>query len=574
MKDRRAASLRFTLVASAVALALLSNYLLRDGDLRWAVTPLVIAVACLALASVRPSRGSSIKSAESTRSNRPMVHTGPDAGDPDATFALEFNESFFGAAAGVVSAVLMFVSLRNFGHDERDSLTLAWYCFGSAVVLALAAIPAIDGRWTGLIDRLRAAGGVRIGLRAMAPWLVLAAILVLGAGIRLYDLGDLPAGLWYDEADNLVRAREYAQDPGETPVYAPSTNLPTMFLLPVAAIAKLAGVSTTTGRLVAAGFGVLGVVATFLLVRQVLGTSTGMIAAFLVAVMRWDIIWSRIGMHGITAVLFAALTAWLTLRAVRTGRPSDYAFAGASLGLGMWFYTSFRMFPLVLAFILFHHLLVNRPAIRGVVARVALMVLVALFVAAPVVLFAMDNPDQFFDRTRTTSVFSMTPRDQWAGQIGTGLARHGLMFSREGDPNPRHNLPNAPMLDFITGSLFLLGFLFALTRWRDVTMLSLPVWVFFMVLPGVLTVPWEAPQSLRSIAVVPAVAALAALVIERLWSVAREAPWAPVRRLAFPSGRWPAGNDRLRQRRLLLWSTGQRPQGVRFVLDGPDPHGP
>ena len=166
-----------------------------------------------------------------------------------------------------------------------------------------------------------------------------------------------------------------------------------MFLMPIAAVVKLAGVSITAPRLVAAAFGLLGVVATYLFVRHAVGTSAALISAFLVAVMRWDLNWSRIGMHGITGVLFAALIGWLTLRATRSGRTSDYAFAGASLGLGMWFYAPLRMFPLVVGFILLMHLLIARPSIRRLrSANIATDDnLLALFVAAPVIQFALDS---------------------------------------------------------------------------------------------------------------------------------------------------------------------------------------
>ena len=529
----RAAAIRFTLVASAVVLALLADHFIRTDDIKWAAAPLVIAVACLALADTR--RASNATDDRPVSREPATLALGRFPADPNSHFSVDLNERTFGTLAAICSIVLMYVSLRNFGHEERESLTLAWYSFGAAVAIALAAIPTIDYRWTALILRLKASDGLTIRLRSMAPILALIAILILAAGIRLYNLDDLPAGLWFDEADNLFQARQYARDPGQIPVYAPSTNLPTMFLMPIAAVVKLAGVAITTPRLVAAAFGLLGVVATYLFVRHALGTSAALIAGFLVAVMRWDLNWSRIGMHGITGVLFAALTGWLTLRAIRTGRASDYAFAGASLGLGMWFYAPLRMFPLVVGFTLLLHLLIVRPSLRTYAVNVATMAILALFVAAPVVQFAMDNSEQFFERTETTSLFNLTPREEWATQLRSSLVRHVFMFNAEGDPNPRHNLPNAPMLDRITGALFLLGFFFALVRWRRVALFTLPFWVFFMVLPGVLTVPWETPQSLRSILVIPAVAALAALVIDLLWRTWKDVPWRLVRRLALPA---------------------------------------
>ena len=120
-----------------------------------------------------------------------------------------------------------------------------------------------------------------------------------------------------------------------------------------------------------------------------------------------------------------------------------------------------------MVFILLYHLVVSRPAIRGFVVRVGLMALVSVFVAVPVILLAARDPDGFFDRTRVTSLFTFTPREEWADHLTSSLVKHSLMFGREGDHNPRHNLPHAPMLDYVTGALFVLGFFFALTRWRS-----------------------------------------------------------------------------------------------------------
>ena len=535
MRDPCAASLRFTLVASAASLALLAQMFIRDGGLHWAVAPLAVAVACLVLESVRARVSSPAKDdAPSPTQLELELHARP-AQWSFKLWNIEFTRNDMGWTAVIAACALMSVSLLNFGDPAAPSLALAWYCFGAAVTLLLAGIAVLDGRLPDLAARVRDNGGFSVELRSLAPWLILGAILLIATAVRLYNLEDIPPGIWYDEADNLLHAQRYAEDPGHIPVYEPSTNLPSMFLLPIAALVKLVGASVTAPRLVAVAFGIVGIVVAFLFVRHIFGVFAGLTAAFFVAFMRWDIIWSRVGMHGVTGALFAALTGWLTLRAVRSGRHSDYAFAGAALGLGMWFYASFRMFPLVVGFILLHHLLVARPPLRRFALSVCLMLLASLFVAAPLAQFALDNPEQFFSRSRETSLFTITPRDQWFDQIDESLQEHLLMFNRQGDPNPRHNLPDEPMLDFLMAALFALGFFFALTRWRNTALFSLPFWVLLMLLPGVLTVPWESPQSLRSILVIPAVAALAAYPLERLWTAARAVPWPLVRRYALPA---------------------------------------
>lgn len=539
-------AIRFVLVASALALGGLAQYFIRDGNLKWAVAPLVVAVAAMTLSVVRRPLTQAMDTARSgSRSSNvpPSTDAQPVADVPALSLAARVRrwrtglslESELGIWAIFVSAGLMLVSIRGFGLDDPESLTLAWYSFGASVVVLLAALPALENRYVALSQKFRAEGGLRVPLSTLKPWVLLAGILALALALRLYNLEQTPAGLWFDEADNLLEAREIARDPGNTAVYAPSTNLPTLFLLPIAALVKLTGTAMTTGRVVAVAFGLAGIVTTFLFARLAFGGRIGLLAAFLVAVMRWDLNWSRIGMHGITAPFAGALIAYLTLRALRSGRVLDYGFAGASLGLGMWLYASLRMFPLVVGFMLLHHLVMQRPGMRLLIGRALVMAVVALAVAAPVVQVAIEDSDLFFDRTRAAAVFNIVPRDQIASQIKTSLAKHVMMFNERGDPNPRHNLPDAPMLDYLTGLFMLLGLGIALWRWRDVALFSLPFWMLFMVAPGVLTVPWEAPQSLRSITVIPATAALAALAISVAWRAGREAPWIWVRRAATPA---------------------------------------
>ena len=519
MQLTKPSALRFVLVASALGLGGVAQLFVASGNLVWAAAPYLVAVAAMALAVANRPISSFV--AGRTGSGRHSI----SAHEAGSSVGLEWRLGLGGFA---LSAVMLALALYRF--DLGPPTTLAWYLYGLAVTFLLLALPSLDGRWTSLARRLRERSLVSLELQTVLSWAALGAILILALGIRLYHLQELPVGLWYDEADNLAQARHIQIDPGSTPVFVSSTNLPSLYLMPIAAVIELTGVSITSGRLVSVAFGLAGIVAVFLLVRLILGPFPALAAALLTAVMRWDINWSRIGMHGITVPFFAALTAYLTLRALRTGRASDFGYAGAALGLGLWFYTSFRLFPLVLAFILVHHLVFQRPQTRRFLGQLAAMGLVALAVAAPVAQSAITDSDEFFARTRTTSVFSILPFGDAVGEVTSSLGKHLMMFNHEGDPNPRHNLPNRPMLDFLSGMLLVVGLGVALAHWRNVALISMPFWVLFMVLPGALTLPWEAPQSLRSVGAIPAVVVIITLALAVAWRAGRSAPWASVRR--------------------------------------------
>lgn len=508
-----------------MALAIVGQALLVSGNVLWAITPYVVAVIAVTTAVSNPT----VASRDTTGS--PSNDAAPDISSnirAHPAHAFRRPEQLWAIGLMLLALALMAASLYLFPKGSPNAL--AWWFFGISVPLATASALAFDGRLFSLIGKFRAGTEFTLAFSSLLPWLGLSAVLLLAAVVRLYNLDGLPAGLWFDEADNINRAVIIRANPGATTVFAPSTNLPSLFLLPIALVVDLAGVSITTARLVSAAFGLGGVAAMFFLVRFMLGARAALVAALLTAVMRWDINWSRIGMHGITAPLFAALTAYLTFRAVRFGRRSDFVLAGGVMGLGMWFYASFRLFPLVIGLLLLHALVFNGEGRRRLLANAAIMGLAAFFVAAPVVQTAFVDSEDFFARTRTTSIFSVVPIDEAFGQMKTSMGRHLAMFHLKGDANPRHNLPDEPMLDFLSGALLILGAAIAFARWRNASMIVMPFWILLMLLPGVITLPWEAPQSLRVITVIPAVVALIAVAVSSIWVAGREAPWPRIRK--------------------------------------------
>ena len=418
-------------------------------------------------------------------------------------------------AFGLLAAAL---SLYMFPKGPPN--TLAWWGYGLSVALTLAAVPAFEGGWSAFLARFRRGYQVSFEPRALLPWAALGGILALALIIRVHNLDELPPGLWFDEADLIEEAMRIADNPGSTPVFVAFQNLPSLMSALTAIQFELNGVSISSARIVAAMFGVAGCAAIFLLVRHMLGTAMGLVAAFLTAVMRWDIIWSRVALHGITLPFFAALSAWLTYRAIRGKRTIDYALAGSALGLGAWFYSPFRMFPIVIGFVLLHALVFSEAEKRRkLLANIGVLILFALIVAAPVVQVALVFPEEFFRRTGVVFAANFVAEDELLAVLWENLKRHLLMFHFEGDPNGRHNIPGAPMLDVISGALMLAGLVIAAFHWRRAAFIALPVWLLVMVMPGVLTIPWEAPQSLRSITVIPAVIALITIAIDFVWKL-------------------------------------------------------
>jgi 4-amino-4-deoxy-L-arabinose transferase-like glycosyltransferase len=343
------------------------------------------------------------------------------------------------------------------------------------------------------------------------------AILAIAAFMRLYRFDQIPFGTWYDEADYALNALKILNVPGYLPVYVESTQLPAHFIYLIALSIRILGVSTLSIRAVSVVFGLGTVVAAYFAGREIFDRRMGFVLAFLMAVSRWDVIWSRIGMHGVTVPFFELITIALIFKALRRQRLIDYSLAGLSMGMGICFYFSFRLFPLVISLFLlvlwWNHRNFFRTSWRGL-----LVLCLGLFIASvPVTQLAVNQPKAFWGRINSVSIFNgKTALEGWQAASRTTLD-HLLMFNYQGDRNGRHNLPGEPMLDPISGALLVLGTGLSLWRIRQPVSLLLIAWLLIMLAPGIFSLDFEAPQSLRAIGSLPAAYLLAAVPIHALW---------------------------------------------------------
>ena len=333
----------------------------------------------------------------------------PAAGAQALSHPLHWLGLFF---AGV-AVVATLIALRGFHADEIPELR-TWVFHIAAVGLFLVAAFCADfGRdvvWCRANSKLRSDSSSPRG------W-SLPLIMLLGLFLRLYQFSDLPFGTWYDEAENGIQALRVLENADYWPVYVSSTHAPAHYIYLIAAAFRLFDVSTLSIRLVSVLMGMGTIAAGYLVGRELFGYRGGLILAFMLAVSRWDINLSRIGMYNISTPLFALLTFGLMMRGIRTRRIRDWTLAGLSLGLGLCFYSAFQLFVGVVVIYLLHLLIVRRGFLRRYRLGVAAMIVMSTLVFAPVLIYAYDNPDDYFDRARDTSLFA----DKEAERAASGI---------------------------------------------------------------------------------------------------------------------------------------------------------
>ena len=497
-----AALLRRTAPAAALALAVCIAVV---GPVRFSPATLVLF---LAAAGVLLAAGTGL-----SLPRAPEAPEAPTAGRRAILVAL---------VGSLIGGALLLAALRRFAASENVSRE-GWGLFLLALAAAGAPFFLLRGAPATEKERVRA---WELG--------ALLVVLAVGAAFRLHELRTLPYGVWFDEAENTLVARRILQEPGYRPVFvADASKMPALPFYVFAPFVKAFPDRALGVRVAMTAAGLLALVATWLLGRELFGSEAGLLASGFLAVSRWHVGFSRFGVANVLTTLVAPLVLFLLLRSQRRRSPRDAVLAGLTLGLGIQLYYSTIALPAIMAVWFIGRWLAREGRLLAAAGLLSLTIASAAFAYAPLWQFAHHNPEQFGERFRATVALHVdsygelarllvkpSPERRHAIEVlRESLVRHAKMFHYIGDGNGRHNLPQAPMLEVSTGVLFGVGLILCLLNLRDPRALLLLLAFGAFLAAGVLSVDFEAPQAARTLGLVPFACLMAALPLAK----AREA---------------------------------------------------
>jgi len=276
--------------------------------------------------------------------------------------------------------------------------------------------------------------------------------------------------------------------------------------------------------------GIGAVIGIFFLGKELFNWRIGLIAMFILGVMRWHVNFSRFGLHSGFSPFFLVMMFFCIRNALRTGNFSAFIGAGLCMGLGLQGYYSFLFAPILLIVYLIHYLAhTGTGHFRRFAAGMALYTLSAVAVYAPVAVFAVQHGVTFSQRLSTVLGVHTTDLSVVYPAIKKTTIEHLKMFTVQGDNNGRHNIPGMPMLDKWTGYLFLSGIVIAILNFYKPQYFLLLAWIMLFLQGGIWSVAFESPQAHRVFAVTPAIALLAALPFGTVWT------WLATRRRKRPT---------------------------------------
>lgn len=360
-----------------------------------------------------------------------------------------------------------------------------------------------------------------------------AAAIGLAAAVRFWKLDAIPPGLWYDEALYCLNALSIA--PGHWPIFFMLDGHPVepLYVYSLAVAFALAGSDVLVARAVSAVWGTLAVTLFYPLARRFVGPRWALVGCFVYAVFRWPVHFSRTIFRAATPPVLLMLVVIFFMRWREQRRRADAFWCGVFLGLGFYTYIAFRLVPLFLlgwiAWLMWKREIVWRRDAKAL----AVMLFAAACTFAPLALDFLRHPEHFSERLEEVTMFHRRVEQvnsdgtklvrlerKPAAEILKGLAKNAVavagMWTWRGDHVARHNLPNEPIFDPISGLVFYVGVLYALATATSREHAFVPLW-WLAVLSLASICSFGAPNILRMQGAIPAVILLYVLGLRWLY---------------------------------------------------------
>lgn len=238
----------------------------------------------------------------------------------------------------------------------------------------------------------------------------------------------------------------------------------------------------------------------------------------------WHIHFSRLGFHNIIDSLTATAALWLTYRALRHGRLTDYLLAGLITGMAVYTYVGSRLVILLVLGLLGFSWLGRSVRLRTHALHLLVFVGAAAIVAGPMLAYFMQHSDLLMARMNNASLLTNGHLEQLA--IDSGQSIPAVLFSQfakstlvyvTGSAYGRSFNSPRPYLPAVAAVFLILGLAHAAWRAREPRYFAVVFWIWMVIIFGS-TLTFSPPTHQRMIMAAPAAALLVAL---GLWQTAR-----------------------------------------------------
>ncbi len=358
---------------------------------------------------------------------------------------------------------------------------------------------------------LKTGAGAVAGEKPLPPWLeavFFGGIFLLAAFLRLYRLDQIPSGIYLDAAGPALYALRMLHEGFHPPFMLPSFAANPSYLVYLLSF-WFRWFSPTQVHLYL--FYVVFALAALPLIywtfRQLSGPRTALLTLYFIAVMRWHLVFSRIGFRGTQVPFYMFGTLAFLLYGIRQKKSWPFPVSALFLAGGLYTYQAFKAFPLLALLVLAYELRQDPKTLKSLWKPLSASAVLAVLLTAPLLRYWAVQGSL---GTRESELFigKQVVQEKSLRPVARKAIQTALMFNRQGEVQPRHNWKDHPILDDVTGIFFILGFFYALWKSRQRPYFYAVCGFFVMSLPGLLSS--EGTQSHRMLGALPFAAFFAA----------------------------------------------------------------
>ncbi len=383
-------------------------------------------------------------------------------------------------------------------------------------------------------------------------------IFALAIFLRTYRIDSLPSGIYVDETNGAIDSLYILEGRSASPFANGWYGTPNGYLYYMAGIFKVLGANWIALKIASLIPAILTVAAIYFLGRLIFGPSAGLMAMLFMAVSRWHLSMSRWGWNETAPPLFQILATFFLIRGLRDRRASDYALSGILLSLSLYTYLSARLVVATLLLYILYWILSDPSGVRASLRRswlgFVVFTVAALVAIAPAGVTYFKDPSVTNNRVSEISILNDIREQGSLRPLAQNIGDILKFFHQTGDHQGKHNLPDEPMTDPITGLFFAVGLAYAIYRWRDQRYFLLIIWLVIGLAGSFLSSYDESPQSYRALTALPAVILLAADTLDRVTRALYRS--LQERFVAETPPRWPANPGYLATGFAILMLTG------------------
>jgi 4-amino-4-deoxy-L-arabinose transferase-like glycosyltransferase len=331
--------------------------------------------------------------------------------------------------------------------------------------------------------------------------------------LRVLTIGSLPATLSGDEGSSGLMAIMYLHGEADNIFTVGWFSFPTLFFALQSLGIAVLGQTAAGLRITSALGGAFTVVGVYFLARTLFGRTTAILAAIFLAAFHYHIHFSRIGLNNIWDGFFAVVATGGLWYGWKSRNRTGFLISGLALGLGQYFYVSFRIFPFLFLFWAGLAYFFDRQRFKERFADLVLGLYIAIIVVSPLIFFFLKHPEEFNAPLQRVTIFNgwLDLMVRLEGKpalliIGDQIINSALGFTHL--PLRHWYNPGSPLLLASAAGLFLLGLLWLLIRPNLGQMLIILPIAAVIVTGGF---SQDAPASQRYVLAVPMVAILVAV---------------------------------------------------------------